>query len=129
MRQSQKNCYPATMKYIFLTLFIICFTQISYASLEDKIDYNLETIALIENNLLLDYEWAEQAPNLEERLIRFNSLWINHHWSNDEYEDAIHARYVRKIAYELTFLHYKIGNKDFADKLLTWLKENDDQFN
>ena len=65
-----------------------------------------------------DFQWAADAPTLEEAALRWRSFLEAHNPPGQEFEDGFSASYVRAAQYELVRVHYLRGRREEGDAIL-----------
>ena len=77
--------------------------------------------------------WCDDAPSLDERILRLEGFWNAHlpqcdggaEENSGEYEDGPHISYIRGTAYALSLAYTEAGNKEGARKMIEWLRWSD----
>jgi len=68
-----------------------------------------------------DFQWAADAPTLDEAAVRWRSFLGAHDPPGQEFEDGVHASYVTAAQYELLRVYYLMGRREEGDALLRGL--------
>lgn len=76
-------------------------------------------------NIIEHYEWCLLPKYRPASIARFEEYFQKHHPHDEEYEDAIHLRFVRLSAFRLVELYVDEGNRKKAKFYLSWLMKAD----
>jgi hypothetical protein len=77
------------------------------------------------DNIIEHYKWCAVPADATERIRRYQGFWSRHHPADEEYEDAVHIRFVRLCAYDLAALYADTHDTKRAREMLEWLRLHD----
>lgn len=71
------------------------------------------------------FEWCAQASSPGEKIARYELFWGHYHPKDEEYDDDIQGRLVRRCTYHLADLYAEVGDIPKSRHFLKWLEEKD----
>lgn len=107
-----------SMKVIAFLIMSFCSISLFPASAADKREQP-------PSNIIEHYKWSLLPKYRPNAIARLEGFWAQHHPKNEEYEDAIHVRFVRLCAYRLAELCAADGQVDKCREMLRWLQAHD----
>ncbi len=76
-------------------------------------------------NIIEHFKWCASGRDTSEKILRYDGFWRRYHPQSEEYEDAIHVRFVRLCAYRLAILYAETHKLDESRAMLQWLEKHD----
>ena len=76
-------------------------------------------------NIIKHFEWCATPKETAALITRYEGFWTRYHPKDEEYDDAIHGRFVRLTAYRLAALYSDANNPKKCREMLQWLETHD----
>ena len=76
-------------------------------------------------NIVEHYKWCLLPKYRPNAIVRFEEFYQQRHPKDEQYDDAIHIRFVRLSAFRLVELYAADGNMEKMKVYLKWLQYTD----